>query len=508
MKELNFILHNILEGIEANKNINLLKERLNNSDENVIHMTYLTINRIVRQLDNEKQIYINSILLGIKQTSNYLIEILKIALYDDTMDINTKYYILYQCTHLKFTNGNLNDDEVESLLRELYNSIFDQFKSIIGADLEFITQAQRNEKLIFVFTPQFLGLNHAPTRRVLDRCVNLLHLGYEVILINTAEALSTVKHIKIYSAMSGNYLPQYSNINSVDYDGYKIPFYQSAQNTPNSLEILSILGIVKEYKPHMIFAFGNYNIVSDMASLMVPVANVPFATSLPVTRATFNIKMGLVEDKDYEILKKFNIPEESLIEDIPTYKLKVQNTNFIKSDLGIPEDKFILAIVGSRLDIEISDEFILKLLETTNNNTHVVIIGDFKRYEKLSNEHEIFKNNTTLLGYQNDVLAVYDCCNLYVNPERSGGGASSAEALSKGLPIVTLKYGDVYYSVGEEFGVDSMDDMVQCINKLANDKKYYEMMVQKALQRSKLLTNTLETLKQLISKIKKNRLFL
>ena len=83
-----------------------------------------------------------------------------------------------------------------------------------------------------------------------------------------------------------------------------------------------------------------------------------------------------------------------------------------------------------------------------------------------------------------DALAVMECCDLYVNPRRSGGGSSVCEALYKGLPAVTLPTGDVSVAAGELFWVEDYSAMQKKILKYASEKKYYKQMSENAQKRA------------------------
>jgi len=104
------------------------------------------------------------------------------------------------------------------------------------------------------------------------------------------------------------------------------------------------------------------------------------------------------------------------------------------------------------------------------------------------------------------MLAVLDNCDLYINPIRSGGGASSAEAMSKIL-VVTYRYGDVYGVVGDKFSVKNNKDFVKIIKKYATNKKFYKKMSKLALKKAKIITNPSSTLPKIIKKITKSEYF-
>lgn len=70
-------------------------------------------------------------------------------------------------------------------------------------------------------------------------------------------------------------------------------------------------------------------------------------------------------------------------------------------------------------------------------------------------------------------MQVYRILDLYINPERHGGGFSSAMALNAGIPVVTLPDCDVAYNAGEEFIVKDYGSMTEAVEKYANDKEFY-----------------------------------
>ena len=91
-----------------------------------------------------------------------------------------------------------------------------------------------------------------------------------------------------------------------------------------------------------------------------------------------------------------------------------------------------------------------------------------------------------------------EICDLYVNPPRIGGGYSIAEAFSKGVPGVTLNYGDVAAASGKDFIVNTLEEMNERILRFKNEKEYYQKMSQKSLERCKLLFDGTTSMKQIL----------
>ena len=59
----------------------------------------------------------------------------------------------------------------------------------------------------------------------------------------------------------------------------------------------------------------------------------------------------------------------------------------------------------------------------------------------------------------------------------------------------------MYTAGGEEFSVSNFDEMEQSILRYKRDKNFYEMMSAKAKKRAKLMTSSLEAMKELDRKI-------
>lgn len=139
-------------------------------------------------------------------------------------------------------------------------------------------------------------------------------------------------------------------------------------------------------------------------------------------------------------------------------------------------------MVGARLDAEVTEKFMCMLAEIVSSEIGVVFIGDFNSLSEYIERYPRLKNNTYALGYCEDVLSKLEICNLYVNPIRKGGATSAVEAMSKGLPVTTVDYGDVAGTVGKDFCCGNYAEMAEQIRHYQKDETYYKEQAQKALK--------------------------
>jgi glycosyltransferase involved in cell wall biosynthesis len=495
---------------------NQIEDHFNSLRENIKNFNYFTNIFYIKAfelLSSSFNIYINiyvlSFLMQIEKKPKYINRLLSTIISSKDLNANRKFFLLYQCSRTLFTGITTSNQETFILIRKLYRIIYNEFKAQIEESFEFIPKEKRDKDFIIVITGQFLGLNHAPTKTALDRCYNLIkHLKKRVILINTTELLPKKGFSPFYNFIFANKAEQFEELDSFSYKDIDIPFYQTAYLMPDINEIYNILSIVNKYKPNFIMSIGSANITADLCSNLVPVLSISTVYSgLPLTEGQFHVIGRKVTNKEIEFLNEFGFSKENIVESTFTFDFKPQNNIYTRKELNLPDDKFLLAIVGARLDQEVTDEFIEMLMKTANVGTHFVFIGIFDNYHKIAANNQCFANNSTYLGFQDDVLAVLEVCDLYVNPIRSGGGSSAVEAMFKGLPVITIGNGDVSVAAGMDFFVNSYGDMTRTIKKYKEDNEFYNQMSKKARERADVLLNTHKELDRIIKEIENREIF-
>ena len=83
-------------------------------------------------------------------------------------------------------------------------------------------------------------------------------------------------------------------------------------------------------------------------------------------------------------------------------------------ELGLPEGKFFVAVVGNRLDLEIDEEFlnIMKQIMDAAENVDFAVIGDAEKLqEKLADTS--YGKRIHFLGYCMDLPGTYRALHLY-----------------------------------------------------------------------------------------------
>ena len=145
-----------------------------------------------------------------------------------------------------------------------------------------------------------------------------------------------------------------------------------------------------------------------------------------IWKSIFNIpktinNMKILDRNLYNEEKSFYIKCD-IIESRFTYELKPQKEIFSRESKGLPEDRFILVIIGIRFEFEITDGFMEMLEGVCSKGYYVVFTGIMDNYNKLMENYPLVSANSLFIGYCDDILALMDICHLYVNLDRLGGG--------------------------------------------------------------------------------------
>ncbi len=465
------------------------------------------------QLDNSKDIvrsvYIYSFLMQLTKLPHYINNLLNTVIENEYLDSANRFFIWNQCKRYLFTTRVGFNGDTEQLMKRLYLTALEGYKKQLDSLLTPIPKEERDEDTVLIMTIQFLAEGHAPTRTTLERCYTIGKLlGKRIIVINTKEQYTREGAILVYRPTYANEIEELSKVRSYQHKDYVMPFYQPEGNMPRLEEMIKIVNTVREIKPYFILGIGSGSIVADLCSNILPVASMGLVFSnFSTTAAQFSIIGRSIADNEWVKLINNGYTRDNVIESTFTFELKQKKGTFTREEFGLPRDRFLLVTVGIRLDADVKDDFVEMLQSTFDFGTHVVFAGKFDTYEDYCSRYPRLKEHSTFIGYCDDILALMEICDLYVNPIRAGGGFSIVEAFHEGKPGVTVRYGDIATAAGDDFCVSNYKEMENVILRYIREPKFYQAMSDKARAREKVVTDSVAAMQQIIDKIQNNRLF-
>lgn len=420
----------------------------------------------------------------------------------DKFDCDEANFLVQQLISLEFRYPGISDKVV---IEQLYNKIVDYWRE------KYIKYKFKNQGTlgkVLVVSTQILGERHAPTKTLLERLQVLeKELGMEILVIHTREVLTQAESFPFYKAQRGSVCDEYTGLKEIKWsDGYKFKMYQPEKAMPNDREMDILFDLVNDFGPSEIIVFGDRSIVGDLLADHFPTICIPFGFS--VLTPKYNQYMAIfrkLNELDYAMIDSWNIERNKYIEGVFTFKFIEQTTKFTRKELNVPENRFVISIIGNRIGSDLTFDFINMLESLKDDRWHIIFAGapEGFDYKLICRRYPILEEHSTYVGYVKDILALLECCDLYVNPPRFGGGFSVAEAFSKGIPGVTFNYGDVAAAAGEDFCVQTFDEMKNIIERYMNDSDFYKEMSDKAIERAEILQDSKKALSDLLEEFRK-----
>lgn len=382
-------------------------------------------------------------------------------------------------------------------VREFHKNTVAQWANAIPIFKNYTDIEKRNQNRIVIVTEQLISELHAPTKVVLQTAYVLQHImGYEVLLVSLPCNAGKIGEIW-YDSYVMNSDSEYEDEPIIRKYKDEVFFgYQVSMKMRNVRDYSMLISYILEWNPLFVFSMGTTNPVADILINYTTVVAQSMSTFMAVSEAQILIDIGN-NDEIIQHLRQMVIR----FDEVPRYFGEAKEIH-TREKYGIKENQFVCAVVGNRLGKEVDSAFIdfMKKVTERNKNVAFAFVGAFEKGQELI-ENGIPKDQLFFLGYCNDLLGLYKIMDLYVNPDRMGGGFSSAMALTAGVPVLSINHGDVLKQVGKTFCVENYDEMSKEIEKYIQDSAYREEKVKMAMDYAKERTE-----EKMIQALQKNLL--
>ncbi|MEG1291883.1 MAG: hypothetical protein RSD28_06255, partial [Lachnospiraceae bacterium] len=254
--------------------------------------------------------------------------------------------------------------------------------------------AKRNLNRVVIITEQLLPLAHAPSKVILDRCIGLHRLGKEVYLIVLPTQCCNNDIMHCYCQADVNYSEQYNGEKKLEiHDGIEITSYQQRIGADYLENLKSVFRKIYEWNPAFVLNIGTENPLADIADSFVTEVAESMDIKYPLMDNAILIKNGSLEYKGIEEDRRNITPETKIWKHSFTIKMDDVSNILTREELKLPQEKFIIAVVGNRLNQELTLKVLCFLQKVTELDEKIVIatIGtiekklDSRLREKLKN---------------------------------------------------------------------------------------------------------------------------
>lgn len=436
-----------------------------------------------------------------KEAINKMLTILYRVCFLDDVTFEEVWEIYWNLTFNLFTYD--GSEIIGGNLRTLYIYIYESVSQVIPNVYKYQAYKDRNLDTIVIVCSQMLGLGHAPTIRVLDYAYTMkCKLGKKVIIINDG-GTNFISNDNLGTSIKFGYADMLDNVSSISYKEESFRYIQNSVQMPNVSAMIELVDLIYEINPLLVYNIGADSLVSDYCKEFTTTVSMPCSNEIPISCSKYLLVGRKIDSNDAETLKQL-LGYQSVIETNINYEYPIRDERYSRLQFDIPENKFLIGIIGSRLDLEVTEEFITILNKILFKlpQCSIALIGDIKKPERILNLIDD-KEKIHIIGELEEAGEFIKFCNLYLNPKRRGGGRSSFEALYWGVPVITLQYGDVYNTCGKEFSVTNYQEMIKLVEKYYKDMEFTENMKKLAKEKADTLSDIKGTLSDVINNIMK-----
>ena len=252
-------------------------------------------------------------------------------------------------------------------------------------------------------------------------------------------------------------------------------YYCNSNSIKKKIE--TSLGIIYNINPDLIIDISDeYSVSSFFYEQDFPTIYIPLRGR--VTSSFCNI----YKTSDYEETLKQNTYYNNILDKIkivewsfPEYVMK-SNTTYTRKQFQLNDNSFIMVSAGI---LPPNDKKFFETMSTIldSNESFVWIIVGSKIPEYFTKQHNSYFQEKRIIewGYEKNLDSLYRICDVFVNPNKTGGSGTIAIAAQQKLPIVLTDFPcDAMRWIKKENCIsDGYDGFLKEINQLKQNNNYY-----------------------------------
>lgn len=321
---------------------------------------------------------------------------------------------------------------------------------------------------VAIVSPYISGITHPPTLLALQHARLLSEVGVQAHVFSAQEL--RVNHMAAYLGSNGQLI-----INSPDLQALR-PHLAHGVNLTVCDERFSVarrsndlLQAIVAFDPDVVLFVGMFSSLLWPLYKVFPSLGLCVHAMQPMVAVDAWLTSDLSQAEQVTQSWGPAVPPSLGIYHPQRIALKPISQPITRAALDLPDAAVVLISVGSRLDSEITGNWAIRMQAWLRSHPHVVwlLVGGVAAPPTILDATD-GSTAIRLIKHQDDLRSVLRCADIYVNPERLGGGFSVAEAMAEGLAVVALSHGDG----GDKLGNDAsptLDAYFEQLNVLAAD---------------------------------------
>lgn len=364
-------------------------------------------------------------------------------------------HYVYWCIQRQLFLGRAEPNKPAFVVCDLFR-LYERLLAIIETQWTLVPRAHPKRdpsaplRICFI-TNQFLGFRHQPSRDCADFAGRLQSRhGMECAVIN-CNLMPLTTAATFMPPFVATLEKSFKGTQTLD-TGEGVVTMASFADTAFSQEKISrIMRTVESFRPDALVAFGGANIIVDLFARARVRPTILLPTTWGYVHSFADIILGYDERDWTADLPPIHRPPFAGRFRPFTFGFTLPPATNEANPYTLPENAPVFAVVGNRLDDEVSDGFII-LLERLLDRVPDAVVAFAGGVTSLPARLKASRHADCLLslGYITDVRGLFRRCAAFLNPPRQGGGGGAAYALGEGLPVVTTARGDVASVAGPQ----------------------------------------------------------
>lgn len=363
----------------------------------------------------------------------------------------------------------------------IYETIWADKEEILnqigGFYYERIIPFQRKKKKIVFCGSLMRGKKQHTTNIIISTANEFARIGYEVLIVVEDNLYTSREYFIKHKFGSGT--------DSKKWDSEMQPMLQKGvqlvyvEGTGLKNRLNNTIELISGFCPELIYHYVNDStcnsyVLHKLVPIVFPETGMEGHNSYYHVLAVSMRKLTLMYNQKYHCFK-----DERRIVEYDVFRDKKDPKNiYSKEEYGL-ENSFTIITVGNRLEFEIDKTIVDEMVWLLGRYPKMkwLLTGTLEiRY--ISKNYAQFVQNKQIiyLEYEDDLPALYQICDVYLNPDRMGGGISIIWAMQQALPIAQIlgiSFGTAW--TGIENAIDGdMHDVMLYIESLYQDASFYE----------------------------------
>jgi glycosyltransferase involved in cell wall biosynthesis len=305
-----------------------------------------------------------------------------------------------------------------------------------------MNQPQGIIRNIAIHVDQLLGLTHSPTKLMLDYAKNLTKVLPEArvkifVEDNLYSHPQEVMVPYLFSSAESNICrPEHLRY----LQGTHIEVFYADTEKAGLFRTQHIIAAINDFEPDLVLTNSCISLAMELIYDHFPIVYFSMGGTYFTCRA--DVYLVAWADEVLQNNQAYKLLDSALIESIKVgIDFPIPQQKKSRDDYGLTNSQFVMITVGNRLHADMNEAFITEIGNFLINHDDAVwfLVGfvpysEFvAKYAGLIDSHKI-----VILSYEYDLMALYDLCDVFVNPIRYGGGNSVAWAMSRKLPVLQL----------------------------------------------------------------------